>query len=134
MHAKVSQKPRQRVRAPVARLLPYFAGRGQGGASAPILGFEEVKLESELGFAKPSEFRRDTLALSCVELARSARASTGEANQSRRYGCLLPRPLLSPRIRTLTQLKPRTGCGAYGSSREAISSGVSRSESAATAS
>jgi hypothetical protein len=39
-----------------------------------------------------------------------------------------------PRIWTLTQLKPRTGCGTYGSSREAISSGVSRSESAATAS
>jgi hypothetical protein len=32
------------------------------------------------------------------------------------------------------QLKPSTECGVYGSSREAISSGVRRNESAATAS
>ena len=67
----------------MARLLPYFAGRGHGGAFATPFGFEG--LPSALGFAKPPEFRRGTPALSYVELARSARTSTGEANQSRRY-------------------------------------------------
>jgi hypothetical protein len=35
----------------VARLLPYFAGRGQRGAFAPIFGFKESK--SAWGFAEP---------------------------------------------------------------------------------
>ena len=35
----------------MARLLPYFAGRDQGGASAAPFGFAE--LHNALGFAKP---------------------------------------------------------------------------------
>src|ERR1035441_4498437 len=42
--------------------------------------------------------------------------------------------LLKAKQITPTQLKPRTGCGVYGSSRETISSGDRRSESAAAAS